>query len=134
MDLLQRMRATQKTVDRFKGRDLDMGKVDCIQLVITHAANMGVKIKVPAYGDNESAARVLRGLGFKTLAEAMDAYFQRIDPATVLASDIVEMPGTNGFSALSVAVGNGRVIGFHEHIDHADILQPLLVSGAWRIG
>jgi hypothetical protein len=33
-----------------------------------------------------------------------------------------------------VAVGNGRTLGFHEDIPHCDILQPLIISGAWRIG
>jgi hypothetical protein len=50
-----------------------------------------------------------------------------------MTGDIVEMPGSNGFSSLSIAVGNGRVVGFHEDIPHCDILQPLLISGAWRI-
>lgn len=134
MDLVARMRATQKTVDRFKGRDLVWGKCDCIQLVVGHARHAGRKVKVPDYGDNLSAARALKRMGYATLAEAMDDHFQRIDPAKVMTGDFVEMPGSEGFSALTVAVGNGRVLGFHEDIPHADILQPLLISGAWTIG
>jgi hypothetical protein len=33
-----------------------------------------------------------------------------------------------------VALGNGRVLGFHEEVPHADVLQPVMISGAWRIG
>jgi hypothetical protein len=128
------MVATQKTVDRFKGRKFRDGKADCIQLVAMHARHMGRPIRVPKYRDAKSAAKVLRDLGFKTLAEAMDHYFARIEPSEVLMGDIIEMPGGNGFSSLSVAVGNGRVIGFHEDVPHADILQPVIISGAWRIG
>lgn len=133
MNLMERVRATQKTVDGFKGKTFADGKADCIQLVLCHARHMGRKIKVPRYGDVKSAADVLRGLGFSTLGEAMDHHFTRISPVNVLAGDILEMPGTNGFSSLAVAVGNGRVLGFHESVPHADILQPVIVSGAWRI-
>lgn len=133
MDLVKRMKATQRTVDRFKGRSFKDGTADCVQLVIAHAKHMGRKIAVPKYKDLKGAAAVLRQLGFKSLGKAMDHHFERIDKAQILAGDIVEMPGANGFSGLTIAVGNGRVIGFHEEIPHCDVLQPLMISGAWRI-
>lgn len=133
MNLVERIAATQKTVDAFKGKTFADGKADCIQLVRTHAKHMGVKIAVPRYGDTKSAASTLRKLGFKTLGEAMDHRFRRIERHEIMAADIVEVPGENGFSSLMIAVGNGRTIGFHQSIPHADILQPVLISGAWRI-
>lgn len=133
MNLVERIAATQKTVDAFKGRAFADGKADCIQLVLCHARNMGRRIKVPRYGDVKSAAAVLEQLGFRTLAQAMDKHFTRIDPVRVLAGDYVEMLGSNGFSSLSVAVGNRRVLGFHESVPHCDILQPVIVTGAWRV-
>lgn len=135
MTLIERVQATQRTVDVFKGKTFVDGKSDCIQLVVvTHARHMGRRIKVPRYGDAKSAAEALRTLGFTTLGEAMDHYFTRIEPVRAMAGDILEMPGANGFSALAVCVGNGRVLGFHESIPHCDVLQPVLVSAAWRIG
>lgn len=133
MNLVERVAATQKTVTAFKGKNFADGKFDCIQLVLCHARNMGKRIKIPAYGDAKSAADTLKRLGFRTLGGAMDKHFTRIEPVKVLAGDIVEMPGSNGFSALTIAVGNGRVLGFHEDIPHCDVLQPVMVSGAWRI-
>jgi hypothetical protein len=133
-DLVRIMKATQKTVDRFKGRTFEEGRVDCIQLANGHAGHMGKRVKIPEYGDLESAARTLRQMGFRTLGEALDANFRRIDPHQAMMGDLIEMPGGNGFSSIAVAVGNGRVLGFHEDIPHCDILQPVLVSGAWRIG
>jgi hypothetical protein len=133
MNLIERVQATQKTVDAFKGKQFCEGKFDCIQLVLCHARHCGKRIKIPKYGDWESAGRVLRQLGFRTLGEAMDHHFERIKPVRAMAGDLIEMPGTNGFSALAVAVGNGRVIGFHEEVPHADILQPVIISGAWRV-
>ena len=133
MNLIERVEAAQKTVDAFKGRAFEDGKTDCIQLVLRHARHMGKRIKVPRYGDLKSASNTLRTLGFKTLGEALDRHFTRIEPSQVLAGDVVEVPGENGFSSLMVAVGNGRALGFHQDIPHCDILQPLLISGAWRI-
>jgi hypothetical protein len=131
---VKRMRATQRTVDKFKGKLFKDGAADCIRLTETHAKHMGKPIKVPRYHDLKGAAAVMKKLGFKSLAEAMDAHFTRIEPSAVMLGDIVEMPGGNGFSSLSIAVGNGRVLGFHEDIPHCDILQPVVISGAWRIG
>lgn len=133
IDLVKRMKATQRTVDKYKGKAFKDGRADCVQLMLLHARHMGVKIAVPKYKDAKSAGAVLRALGFKTLAAAMDAHFSRIRPDQILLGDIVETPGQNGFSSLMIAVGNGRTIGFHEDVPFADILQPLLISGAWRI-
>lgn len=133
MNLIERIEATQKTVDIFKRKNFADGKFDCIQLVLCHARNMGKRIKVPRYGDLKSAADALREMGFRTLGEAMDAHFTRIEPVKAMAGDFVETPGENGFSSLMVALGNGRTLGFHEDIPHCDILQPVLISGAWRV-
>jgi hypothetical protein len=94
---------------------------------------MGRPIKVPPYRDLKGAAAALRKLGFKTLSEALDAHFTRIGAQDVLLGDVVEGPGANGFSSLGVALGGGRALGFHEEVPHADIVQPTLVTGAWRI-
>lgn len=133
MNVIERVMATQKTVDTFKGKTFKNGQADCVQLVVAHARHMGRKIDVPRYGSVKSAAEAMRRLGFKTLGEAMDRHFRRIDKAMVMAGDIVEMPGENGFSGITIALGNGRVLGFHQDIPHCDVLQPLMTSGAWRV-
>lgn len=134
MTLIERVMATQKTVEEFKGKKFDIRYGgDCIQLVIAHARHMGKKIKVPRYGSWRSAAEALRTIGFDNLSAAMDEHFRRIETYHVMAGDIVEVPGNNGFSSLMIAVGNGRTLGFQEEIPHCDILQPMMTSGAWRI-
>lgn len=133
MNLVKRVAATQKTVDRMKGKTFHPGASDCVKLVLIHARHMGKRIAIPKYGSWKSAASTLRVLGFASLSEAMDHHFRRIEAHQVLAGDIVEMPGGNGFSGITIAVGNGRVLGFHEDIPHCDILQPVMISGVWRI-
>lgn len=131
--LIKAQRATQKTVDLCKGKAFVEWQNDCVKLIQRHAKHMGKPIKVPSYNDAKSAADALRALGAESLAEAMDQRFTRIAAHQILMGDIVEMPGANGFSGLTVAVGNGRVLGFHEDIPICEILQPLMISGAWRI-
>lgn len=133
MDLVKRMKATQRTQDKYQGRTFRYGTADCIQLVVQHAKHMGHPIKLPKYNDVKGAAATLRSLGFKNLSEALDHHFERIDPSRVLLGDLIEVPGENGFSSIMVAVGNGRTIGFHQDIPFADNLQPLMITGAWRI-
>jgi hypothetical protein len=133
MNLYERMLATQKTVDAFKGKLFVEWGRDCIEMIAAHAKHMGRRLKVPKYSDAKSAAAAMKELGFRTLADAMDANFRRIGAHEILLGDIVEGPGQNGFSTLMVALGNGRVLGFHEEIPHADVLQPTMISGAWRI-
>lgn len=70
-----------------------------------------------------------------TVADAIDAMgLQRIPPAAALPADLVLLPGDGPFGgSLTMAVGNGRVFGYHEDVVGADILQPLEFVAAWRV-
>lgn len=133
IDLVKRMRATQKSLDRFQGRAFIDWKFDCLQLIAGHAKHMGKPLKVPRYSSAATAAAALREMGFKSLGEAMDAHFERIAASDVLLGDIVEGPGANGFSSLGIALGGGRALGFHEEVPFCDVVHPTIVTGAWRI-
>jgi hypothetical protein len=134
MNLIERMEATQKTVDMFRCKDFAPGKFDCVQMWLAQRRHAGLKkIRIPPYGDWESAAKSMRAMGVSSLSEGLDKYHPRIDPHNVLMGDFIEGPGSNGFSALMLVVGNGRVLGFHEDISFAEILQPLMISAAWTL-
>jgi hypothetical protein len=134
MNLIERAEATQKTVDAFKRKEFNWGTFDCVQLAVTHARHVGKKIRVPKYGDALSAKKALKKVGYELLSEAMDKHFKRILPHMAMMGDFIEMPGHgDGFSSLAVIVGNGRIIGFYAEIPHADILEPVLISGAWSV-
>lgn len=136
MDLMKRMKATQRTVDLWKGRKFKVGSAspDCIQLMKAHARHLGKPIKLPKYSSFASGRIALRSLGFANIHELMDAHFERIETSQVLAGDVIASLGEGGFAGLMIALGNGRALGFHEEIDHCDILEPLMMSGVWRIG
>lgn len=135
--MLRRVAATQATVDRFKGRPFRFGTNDCARMVAFHLKRIGRPVRLAGAGSYRSllgARRALRHLGHDTLAAALDAQgLSRIAPAAAVVGDIVELPGEPPFGALSVAVGNGRVLGYHEDTAGAEILQPTAFVAAWRV-
>jgi hypothetical protein len=137
-ELLRRQQAAQATLDRFKGQPLIYGKNDCVRLAAFLLRKMGHRpqlAKAGSYKTPLGAARALQRAGFKDLASAVDALgLPRIAPAAAWPADLVMLPAEGPFGgALSVAVGNGRVLGYHEDVDGADILQPVQYLAAWRV-
>lgn len=134
--MLARVAATQATVRRFQGRPFRFGTTDCARLVAFHLKQLKLPVSLARAGSYRSALgarRALQRLGVASLAEALDAQgLARIAPAAAIVGDIVELPGEPPFGALSVAVGNGRVIGFHQDAAGAEILQPTAFVAAWR--
>jgi hypothetical protein len=44
------------------------------------------------------------------------------------------MPSADSFDALAIALGNGRVLGYHDDAPGgATVLQPVLFITAWRV-
>jgi hypothetical protein len=136
--LLRRQQAAQAAVDRFKGQPLIYGRNDCVRLAAFVLRRMGHHpqlAKAGSYSTALGAARALERVGFQDLAAAVDALgLARIAPAAAWVADLVLLPAEGPFGgALSVAVGNGRVLGYHEDVDGADILQPVQYLAAWRV-
>ncbi|MFV1919132.1 hypothetical protein VPH46_06835 [Sphingomonas sp. MJ1 (PH-R8)] len=137
-ELLRRQHAAQAAVDRFKGQPLAYGKNDCARLAAFVLRKMGHRpqlAKAGSYSTALGATRALQRSGFEDLAAAIDAMgLPRIAPAAAWVADLVLLPAEGPFGgALSVAVGNGRVLGYHEDVDGADILQPVQYLAAWRL-
>lgn len=137
-DIVRRQKATQATVDAFKGRPFRFGVRDCARMAAAHLRRLGHQVKLPpsgSYGSARSAAVALRERGFADLGAALDSMgFERIAPAAALVGDVLMLPGDGPFGgALTVAVGNGRVLGYHEDAVGADILQPVQFVTAWRV-
>ena len=132
--LIQRQIATQATKDRYFGKPFAWGEADCARMAAFHLKAMGWPVKlagVGAYKTALGAKRALARLGHASLTEAMDARFARISPAATLIGDILSLAGDDAFGALVIAVGNGRVLGWHEDAAGAVILQPLTFDAAW---
>lgn len=134
----RRVAAAQKTVDRFKDQPWKPGKFDCWQMAAFHAKAIGKPLKIAAkigvYHSIVGGVRKLRRLGFQDVPSALDAAFERIAPAAAIAGDYIQLPSEDDdVGGVTVCVGNGRVIGYHEDVVGACILQPLEMKAAWRV-
>jgi len=136
--MIRRQQAAQAAVDRFKGQTWQLGKNDCVRMAAFVLRKMGHKPKLGkagSYTTGPGSLRALNRAGFTSLAEALDALgLERIAPAAARVADIIMVPGEAPLDgALTIAVGNGRVLGFHEDLAVAEILHPVEFVGAWRL-
>jgi hypothetical protein len=136
-EMVRRRDGAQATLDRFKDVPLRLGRNDCVRMAAYHLRKLGHKVKLPPSGSYNSAKagkRLLSDLGHASLAEAVDAHgLERIAPAAAVVGDIVMLPGEEGLGALTVCMGNGRVVGYHQDARGAVVMQPTEFEAAWRV-
>jgi hypothetical protein len=134
----RRVTAAQKTKDRFDGKPWKPGKFDCWQMGAYHCRAIGKPLKIaPKIGTYHAVAtgiRRLRKLGFDDIPAVLDEAFQRIPPAAAIAGDIVQLASEDdSIGGITVCLGNGRVLGFHEFTGGACVMQPFEMKAAWRV-
>ena len=136
-EIERRVAAAQATLDRFKDAPLRLGRNDCVRMVAYHLRKLGHRVRLPASGSYASVRTGLRELkarGFDDLAQALDSFgFERIPPAAAAPGDVMMLPAVDRLGSLVIALGNERVIGYHEDARGAAILQPVEFVGAWRV-
>lgn len=138
-ELIRRTAIAQATLDRFKDRPFAYGSADCVQMAAFHLRAMGHQVllsKGGRYRSGVGAVRALDRAGYRSLSEALDAMaLERIAPAAALTGDILSLPQEEGapLEALAIALGNGRVLGWHADAPGAAVLQPVMYENAWRV-
>jgi len=135
--LVVRRDAAQATLARFKGRRLAYGTNDCARMAGLHLRRLGYRVQLPRAGTYKTllgAKKQLKALGFEDLPEALDAMLlPRTTFAYVLPADIIAVPGDDGLTALWIAMGNGRALGWHEDLEEACIIQPKFTDAVvWK--
>lgn len=138
-DLHDRVTAAQGLLDNWRGRPFAWGSADCLHLFVDAMARRGAPVDLGAveYGDLKGALRAVKARGHASLEAAIDAHgLLRIPPAAMLACDLVALPSETKMCALTVALGNGRVLGFWSPADDiipvVHVLQPKAFVTAWR--
>ena len=131
--------AAQACIDRFSGKPMKWGTVDCAKIAAHNLRQLGIAtslMKGAVYTSEMGAAKALRARGFKGLSDAMDAIDRvfRIPPAMATTGDVIGLAcdGELWDMALVVSVGNGRVLGIKDGF--CAVLQPDLTQAvaAWR--
>lgn len=130
--------SAQAALDHGRNRPLRFGDHDCARVIAAHLRRLGIPVRVPpkgSYRNAQGALRKLRQLGFAELGAAIDALgLETIPPAAALVGDVIELDGEDGtLSALTIALGNGRVAGFYgDGSSGLVVLQPIAFRRAWR--
>ena len=136
---LVRANAAQACIDRFSGRALSWGKVDCAQVVLHNLRQLGISTaawKGLDYKSEIGAAKALRARGFDGLIPAMDALSDVFEcaPSMAAAGDVVgmETDGDLWDCALVVRVSPKHVIGLADGIVTAMKVDLSRAVKAWR--
>jgi hypothetical protein len=136
-EIERRIAAAQATLDRFKDRPMRLGRDDCVRMAAYHLRKLGHQVVLPpsgSYASVRSGLKALEARGFSTLADAIDSFgFVRIPPASAAPGDMLMLPAVDRLGALVIALGNGRVVGYHEDLPGAGVLQPVEYETAWRV-
>lgn len=141
LSLHRRVTAATATLEHFKGRPFEWGKVDCVKVAAWHLRHLGHRVsglgKAGTYRTALSARRALARAGFASVEEALQSMgLTSIAPAAALPGDLFVSAGSEGMDAVGVVAGNGAVLGFHED-DLASGLQAIRIDDitavrAWR--
>lgn len=135
--LIRRRNAAQKTLDVWSQRPMKLGTSDCVRMTAAHLRLLGYKVKLPnsgSYRTVNSALKALKERGYESLAAALDDMgLERIAPAATVVGDVLMLPAAHHLGALAIALGNGRVVGFHEDVAAATVLQPIEYVAAWKV-
>ena len=137
--LIRRRDAAQATLARFKGKPLVYGTNDCARMAALHLRRLGYRLgdlfpKAGSYGSLLGAKRALKARGFSDLPEALDAAgLVRATLAFAVVADIIAVPGGDGLTALWIALGNNRALGWHEDHAEACIVEPRFADAViWK--
>ncbi|WP_294189084.1 hypothetical protein [uncultured Sphingomonas sp.] len=134
--LIRRRDAAQKTLDTWSRRPMKLGTSDCVRMTASHLRLLGYAVRLPSSGSYRtvnSALKALKARGYDNLAAALDDMgLERIAPAAAIVGDVLMLPAADHLNALVVALGNGRVVGYHEEVAAATVLQPIDYEAAWR--
>lgn len=138
LEMVHRVAAAQATLNRFRDQPLRLGLNDCVRMTAFHLRKLGYTVKLPpsgTYRTPRQALKLLKERGYGDLGAALDALgLERIPPAAAVVGDIVQLPAVDQLGALTIAMGNGRLAGYHaDALDRgAVVMQPKAFESAWR--
>ena len=134
--IILRGQIAQILIAKFYRQPFAWGSKDCAHLIADCLVSMGhgnPLARVPAYHDYRSAKKAMKKSGITNFSEYLDERFERIAPAMALPGDIVGIPTEHPETfdlALGVALGQGRVLAFHDVADYGPVS---VCTSAWRI-
>lgn len=118
ISIIDRVDATQKTIDEFLFRTFTWGNCDCAHLVTAHLGKLDRTTRLSEagkYSTELGARRAMKRLGAASLEDFLDQMgFERIPVASAVAGDVIGLPGgteEHEWTALGVHIGD-RILAF----------------------
>jgi len=135
--MIRRLRAVEAAQAQFAGQRFRLGKVDCAALGAALLAPFGWSLPaLGGYSTELGAKRKLMRLGVHDMAALIDVVgLERIAPASALLGDLMFMPGEgkHAIGALTVAMGNGAMLGWHGDHEALVSMRAEAVTAAWSV-
>ena len=137
MELERRRVATEKTLERYRGKVFDWSKgITCVHLARFHLRNMGHKPEtLPRFRSALGAKKALKERGWSSVADMLDSMMPRIAPAQMVLGDLAIVPGDAGMDSIFICAGPLKVFGWREDRPELVVLDVGLdeFTGAWRV-
>lgn len=142
-NIIERVEATQKTIDYWLGQDFEWGVADCGQMVGWHLETAGYSTPLKdarAYSTDIGAKRAMKALGADSMEDFIDRLgFERIAPASAIVGDVIGLPGgteDDQWTALGVHAGQDRILAFaaaQGEVARVHSGQASVATVAWRV-
>lgn len=144
LNLIDRVTATQATIDTYHECPFEWGQADCARLAAHHLQTLGLNTRLDeaaGYSTELGAKRALKKLGANSMEDLADAMgFERIPPASAIVGDLIGFPGGREgaeWTALGVHVGGDRIMGFADPDGtgaRCELGPTHVCTVAWRVG
>lgn len=126
------------------GTDFEWGMRDCICLgaSVLWAFGNKVNFKTGMYHNEIGAIRAIKKAGYVDLVDAVNSQpvLEKIGPSFAIIGDLIgiNLPDKPGWAAITVYMGNGRVLGFYDNglgLNKCTVMQPKFMNEclAWRV-
>lgn len=136
-DATKRTEATQKTVDKWRGKPFKWGKSDCGLMVADHLKRFGIFPKIRKAGKWNSAigaVKALQRLGCKNFEELIDSHgLERINGAQAIEGDIALIEADHDLGCICICTGPNQWLALHEDAEGFTLVEILEFIGAWRV-
>ncbi|MGB7407146.1 MAG: hypothetical protein WA908_01455 [Pontixanthobacter sp.] len=131
----ERAAATERTLERFRGRPLDWRSAHCIKMARMQANALGHNVPpVPILNGPVGARKALAKQGAGSVIELLDKYLTRHPaPAYAIVGDLCALESPDGLDAICIADGMGHLFGWHEATNYEKLETVSMAQGAVKV-
>lgn len=139
MNLLERAKVTQATLDSYRGRPSDHAGNEwpCIYLLHDHLTACGYDVpEIPELSDLRSVLKAMKERGWNSVPDMLDQHLERIAPAMMMMGDVAVSKSEAGVDAILICAGPMKLFGWREDLNTLVIIDDDKMDdlvGAWRV-